>query len=182
MVFCENTPVTTPDRKLKSSRQRHISRRNLTKISLILHMQSVSGKKKIKGKMWYFGVWDATQAAMDQYKAEVDYIQSGRDPRKLATGVAGAATQSGCTVIRLVNSFLTEKDDRMLTGRLSRKMFVQYREACKLIIDSFGGESQVSALVPQDFSALLPSFSKTWGLAMNRRNCWPDQKYIHLRG
>ena len=50
--------------------------------------------KKIKGKMWYFGTWNEPQTALDKYKAEVDYIQSGRDPRKLAVGVAGVATQS----------------------------------------------------------------------------------------
>lgn len=122
--------------------------------------------KKIKGKMWYFGVWSDHQAALDKYKSEVDDIQSGRDPRKLAAGVAGVANQSGCTVIHLVNAFLTEKEDRMLAGRLSKKMFVQYRDACKLIIDCFGKDSHVSTLVPQDFSALLTSFPKTWGLSM----------------
>ena len=122
--------------------------------------------KKIKGKMWYFGTWNEPQAALDRFRKEVDDIQSGRDPRKLATGVAGVATQVGCTIIQLVNSFLTEKEDRMLAGRLSKKMFVQYRDACKVIIDRFGKDSLVSALVPQDFSALLSAFPKTWGLSM----------------
>lgn len=122
--------------------------------------------KKIKGKMWYFGMWNEPQAALDRFKKEVDEIQSGRDPRKLATGVAGVATQAGCTVVHLVNSFLTEKEDRMLAGRLSKKMFVQYRDACKLLIDCFGKERLVSALVPQDFSALRSAFPKTWGVSM----------------
>ncbi len=122
--------------------------------------------KKIKGKMWYFGAWNDHKAAAEKYQAEVVEIQAGRDPRRLQPGVAGVVGQPGCTVVYLVNSFLTEKEDRMLADRLSRKMFTQYREACKLIVDAFGKESQVTALTPRDFAALLSSLPKTWGLSM----------------
>ena len=122
--------------------------------------------KKIKGKMWYFGAWNDHQAAVEKYRTEIVDIQAGRDPRRLAPGVAGVVGQTGCTVLFMVNSFLTDKEDRMLAGRLSKKMFTQYREACKLIVDGFGRDSQVSALTPRDFAGLLASFPKTWGLSV----------------
>ncbi len=94
--------------------------------------------KKILGKVWYFGPWDDPQGALEKYLAEKDMILAGRDPRKLPGVVKGVDTQSGCTVKHLVNAFLTDKEDRMLAGRLSKKMFTQYRDACKLIVDGFG--------------------------------------------
>lgn len=122
--------------------------------------------KKIKGKMWYFGVWSGPDEALKLFRSQVDDIQAGRDPRRLTAGVAGVAAGSQCTVHHLCNAFLTEKEDRMIAGRLSRKMFTQYRDSCKLVVSGFGKETQVSALAPRDFAALLSSFPKTWGLAM----------------
>lgn len=127
-----------------------------------------SGKvwaKKILGKLWYFGPWDDPQGALEKYLAQKDTILAGRDPRKLA-GVAGVDSDSACSVKLLVNSFLNAKRSRMDSGQLSKKMFQQYHEACKLIVDCFGKESQVAALKPADFSKLLASFPKTWGLSM----------------
>ncbi len=121
--------------------------------------------KKIRGRMIYFGAWSDPEAALDKYRSEVDALQAGRDPRRLPA-VSAAPGQSGCSVILLVNSFLTEKEDRMLAGRLSNRMFKQYQDACRLVLESFGRETQVSALVPRDFAHLLASFPQTWGLTM----------------
>lgn len=122
--------------------------------------------KKIKGKLWYFGTWIDHSAALEKYRDQVDEIQAGRDPRRLVSEVSGAGAKSACTVRFLVNSFLTEKEDLMLAGRLSRRMFTQYRDACKVVLDGFGRDSEVTALVPRDFSQLMASFPKTWGLTM----------------
>ncbi len=121
--------------------------------------------KKILGKLWYFGPWDDPQAALEKYLAQKDSILAGRDPRKLA-GVVGVDSGDGCKVRLLVNSFLNAKRVRMDSGQLSRKMFTQYHDACSIIVDQFGKESQVAALKPADFSACLAALPKTWGLEM----------------
>ena len=36
--------------------------------------------KKIKGKVWFFGVWSDPDAALRKYLDEVDEIQAERDP------------------------------------------------------------------------------------------------------
>ena len=38
-------------------------------------------RKKIKGKLWYFGKWEDHESALHRYLDEVDDIQAGRDPR-----------------------------------------------------------------------------------------------------
>ena len=127
-----------------------------------------SGKvwaKKILGKLWYFGPWDDPQGALEKYLAQKDTILAGRDPRKLA-GVVGVDSNSTCTVKLLVNSFLNAKRSRMDSGQLSMTLFQQYHEACKLIVDCFGRDSQVASLKPADLSTLLAKFPETWGLSM----------------
>ncbi|MEQ9408974.1 MAG: hypothetical protein RIK87_14655 [Fuerstiella sp.] len=39
--------------------------------------------KKIKGKLWYFGVWADPDAALKLYLSWRDEIHLGRDPRRL---------------------------------------------------------------------------------------------------
>ena len=102
--------------------------------------------KKILGKVWYFGPWNDPQGALEKDLAQKDTIRAGRDPGKLA-GVAGVDSRQGCKVKLLVNSFLNAKRSRMDSGPLSLKMFQQYHEACKLLVDCLGNESQNSQRV-----------------------------------
>ncbi|HQX48936.1 MAG TPA: hypothetical protein PLY87_24675 [Planctomycetaceae bacterium] len=39
--------------------------------------------KKIKGKMWYFGVWENPEAAYETYESQIDEIHAGRNPRRV---------------------------------------------------------------------------------------------------
>jgi hypothetical protein len=61
--------------------------------------------KKILEKLWYFGLWDDPQAALEKYLGWKDTVPAGRDPRKLA-GVAGGDSSDGCKVRLLLTSFL----------------------------------------------------------------------------
>jgi integrase len=118
--------------------------------------------KKIRGKLWYFGVWAEPIEALERYKKEVDDIQSGRDPRRMVA----SADDANCQLVDLVNTFLSSKKNLVDTGRLSNKMFSQYRDACKVLIDHFGRTVRVGSLGPKDFTSLLQSFPRTWGLSM----------------
>lgn len=118
--------------------------------------------KKIKGKLWWFGVWSDPDAALARYNKEIGDILAGRDPRRHAV----TETSSECILVDLVNVFLASKENMVDSGRLSRKMFVQYREACRVMLEYLGKNVHVSALGPKDFSGLIASFPKTWGLSM----------------
>lgn len=118
--------------------------------------------KRIKGKIWYFGVWSDPDGAIEKYKREIDDIMAGRDPRRMAISTPDDSIQ----LVDLVNTFLTSKRNMVNAGRLSNKMFSQYHAACKVMIEHFGKTVAVSALSPRDFSALIASFPKTWGLEM----------------
>jgi len=39
--------------------------------------------KKIRGKMWYFGVWENPEAAYETHKSQIDEIHAGRNPRRV---------------------------------------------------------------------------------------------------
>ncbi len=165
MASIDSTPMSTPVVRIALASKQTKPAKPHPDFPLYAHSAKVWAKR-ILGKVWYFGPWDDHQGALEKYLAQKDTILAGRDPRKLAGVESGVANQSGCTVVRLVNTFLTEKENRMLAGRLSRKMFSQYREACKLIVDNFGKESLISALTPHDFANLLSKFPNTWGISM----------------
>jgi integrase len=118
--------------------------------------------KKIRGKLWYFGVWAEPIEALDRYKREIDDIQAGRDPRRMVA----STDDTNCQLVDLVNTFLSSKKNLVDSGRLSNKMFSQYRDACKVLIDNFGRTVRVGSLGPKDFTSLLQSFPRTWGLSM----------------
>jgi integrase len=118
--------------------------------------------KKINGKLWYFGVWADPDGALERYRREIQDIRAGRDPRRQAA----IATAGSVSLVDLVNAFLTAKETLVTAGRLSQKMFAQYRDACKVLIEHFGRTVHIDQLTPQDFSGLIAAFPKTWGLSM----------------
>jgi integrase len=118
--------------------------------------------KKINQKLWYFGSWSDPDGAIEKYKREIDDIRAGRDPRRMAI----QGEESDCALVDLVNAFLSSKKSAVRAGRLSARMFDQYHEACGLMIKHLGRTVKVAAIGPRDFSALLASFPRTWGLSM----------------
>lgn len=117
--------------------------------------------KKINGKLWYFGVWVDADAALAKFYKEIDDIRAGRDPRRQSVASTGS-----CSLIELVNTFLMSKESLVNSGRLSRRMFSQYRDACKVLIDHLGRTVLIDQLTSRDFSGLIAAFPKTWGLSM----------------
>src|SRR5690606_8376056 len=73
--------------------------------------------KKIKGKIWFFGIWSDPDAALRKYLDEVDEIQAGRDPRK--TVVVGLSSDK-LTVAELCNLFLERQEERAKSGEITQ--------------------------------------------------------------
>lgn len=115
--------------------------------------------KKIRGRTWFFGVWEDPQAALKKYQAEIHEIQAGRDPRRL--GVVEAS--SGVAVSEMLNIFLADMDRRVESGEVSRRHFKDVLDSCKLVTACFGRGTVVSALRAADFGTLRKSFRETWG-------------------
>ncbi len=79
--------------------------------------------KKIKGKVWYFGVWANPEDAFRKYLDQVDEIQAGRDLRK--TGVAQVFSDA-LSVYDLLNMFLERQQGRASTSQVKSNSFAEH--------------------------------------------------------
>lgn len=112
--------------------------------------------KKVKGKIYYFGVWSNPEAAENEYLRQKEYLQAGRlPPRKEQTGV---------TMNRLCNDFLNAKRALRDTGELSGRTFVDYHAACDEILKHFGSSRLAEDCGPDDFESFRSKASKGRGL------------------
>ena len=111
--------------------------------------------KKIKGKLYYFGPWEDPQGSLDKYLAQKDDLFAGRAPR--------AVTEDGCTVRKLVNSFLASKKQLVQSGELTQRSFDDYYRECERTITVFGRHRMVEDLTPDDFERLRAEIAKKLG-------------------
>jgi integrase len=110
--------------------------------------------KKVRGKLHYFGPWDAPEAALNLWLDQKDDLLAGRTPRAKADGL---------TVRDLANRFLTAKRHLLDTHELSHRTFEDYHATCERLINSFGKNRLVVDLGADDFDSLRASLGKTWG-------------------
>ncbi len=119
--------------------------------------------KKLKGKVWFFGVWDDPDAALRKYLDEVDEIQAGRDPRK--TVVVGLSSDK-LTVAELCNLFLERQESRAKSGEITQRHFSDCLLSCRRLVNHIGKFFRASAMRASDFKAYRSSFPDTWGPSM----------------
>lgn len=115
--------------------------------------------KKIKGVTRFFGMWDDPDGALKVYLAEVHDWQAGRNPRKM--GVERAS--SGVGIAEIMNHYISDVDERVGRGDVSKRHFKDVVESCKLVTQCFGRETFVSTLKASHFGQLRKSFPDTWG-------------------
>ena len=119
-----------------------------------------SGKwmKKIRGRIHYFGNWarrengvlvpvegDGARDAEAAYNRDREDLHAGRTPRTRSDGLS---------VKDLCNHFLTARLRKVEAGELTRRLFMEYREATDLVVAQFGGARLVEDLAADDFAAL----------------------------
>ena len=97
--------------------------------------------KKIRQKLYYFGVWAEPEAALERLNREYPYRKEGREPP--AVDVSG-----GCTLQKLCNEFLHSKKDNLEAGELSPHTFRDYFRTCELLIEHLGKDRRVDDLRP----------------------------------
>jgi integrase len=110
--------------------------------------------KKIRGKMYYFGLWADPDGAERRYREQAEALHAGRKPRE----ASGAAT-----VTDAANAFLNYKQAKLDAGELSRRTFAEYRETCDPIVSDFGKRRRLDDLDAEDFTALRERMAKKWG-------------------
>jgi integrase len=110
--------------------------------------------KKIRGKVYYFGVWGDPGAALDSYLAQKDDLHAGRKPRE---------DTEALTVKGLCNQLLHSKQALVDNGELCPRTWDDYKEVCDLLVAEFGKGRLVADLGPDDFAALRSRMAKRWG-------------------
>lgn len=107
--------------------------------------------KKIKQKLYFFGVWADPDAALEKYLDEKDDLRAGRKPR---------SRRNGITLRELVNEFLTTKKQMVDSDELRPKTFYGYHQHCEHLIKFWGGERLVEDFRADDFNELRADTAK----------------------
>jgi integrase len=112
--------------------------------------------KKIKGKLYYFGVWADPDAALVRLNRELPYLKDGKKP-------PAVDVSSGCTLKQLCNAFLRSKDAKLQAGELSPRTFRDYYYTCERLLEHFTKDRPVSDLRPDDFRSYRAQLAARFG-------------------
>src|SRR5262249_57377893 len=102
-------------------------------------------RRKIRGKIHYFGPWNDPDGALKKYLDQKDALHAGRKPRPDPEGV---------TVKDAANAFLNHKRDKVEAGELSAQTFTKYKQVTDLLVRELGKGRLVADLRPDDFTKL----------------------------
>jgi len=108
--------------------------------------------KKIRGRLFYFGPWQDSDAALKYYLDVKDDLLAGRTPRPRGS--------DELTVENLCNLFLASRERRVETGDLERRTFEEYSVEAKRVVAEFGRTTVVEQLRPEDFANLRAKLGK----------------------
>lgn len=110
--------------------------------------------KKVRGKLYFFGVWRDADAALTLWNKQKDYLLEGRRP---------PANLDGATLKDLANRFLTAKQRLVDTGELSHRSFVDYFATCDAVLSFLGKNRLLEDIRPEDFEKLREQLAKGRG-------------------
>ena len=96
--------------------------------------------KKVKGKMFYFGSWADSNAALEEWSEHKEHILLHGE-KKRDDGSDGSLTIKG-----LADHFLTAKKNRLDSGELSARTFRGYYDTLQFLADTLGKSRPVTAL------------------------------------
>ena len=82
--------------------------------------------KTIRGRKYFFGVWNDPSSAETEYLRQKEYLQAGVKPP--------AKEIEGFRIRDLANRFLTFKEQLVETEELSPRSFRDYHRHCKGIV------------------------------------------------
>jgi len=101
--------------------------------------------KKIRGKVYFFSIWEDAQAALEHYLRVAADLHTGRQPQLASISVDGP------TVKQMCNQYLTYQLHKADAGEISTRWF----ESCRIVVEDFarfmGPSRLLSDLRPDDF-------------------------------
>ena len=113
--------------------------------------------KKIRGKLYYFGVWADPQGALERLNRDYPHLKEGRTPPV-------ADVSDGCSLKVLAKEFLRSKEDKLNAGDLSPRTFRDYFKTFEGLIGHFGKDRLVSDLTPADFRSYRAKLVKRFNV------------------
>lgn len=116
--------------------------------------------KRIRGKIHYFGKWDAPGAALERYLAVKDELHAGRTPRP--KGVVD--------VQWLCDAFLDFKEDQSKTGEILHETYLEYRRTCETVAAILGHGLDAAMLNASDFTKLRSGMAARFASKITLRN------------
>ena len=128
-----------------------MAKRIAHKFPLWLH-KSGQWCKKHRGQFYYFGT--DKEDALKRYATEWDDLKAGRRVR-----AAGGTV----TVADICNHFLTAKQERQLSGDITHRSWVEYKNTCERVIAEFGRNRTASDLSADDFARLRNRMARKYG-------------------
>lgn len=112
--------------------------------------------KKIRGKTYFFGVWEDHHAALTRYLSEKDDLEAGRRPQP-----RNGDTTDTLTVQQMVFLFLEDKKLRVESGEMEATTWKDYERYGNRMIRVFGANTPVESLIPEDFQRYRADLQKT---------------------
>lgn len=106
--------------------------------------------RKVRGKLYYFGVWADPKAALAKWVSEKDDLLAGRV----------RSNSSGLTIMDLCNKFLNSKQRQVESRELDQKTWQGYFDICKKVQEVLGKTTIVLDLRPEHFAKLRSAFAK----------------------
>lgn len=100
--------------------------------------------KTIRGRKYFFGVWNDPCSAETEYLRQKEYLQAGVKPP--------AKDIEGFRIRDLANRFLTFKEQLVETEELAPRSFRDYHRHCKGIVEHFGADRLVESISIDDFA------------------------------
>jgi integrase len=110
--------------------------------------------KKVRGKLFYFGVWADPQAALEKWLAQKDALLAGRTPR---------SNTGEIEMSELCGRYMTAKDNAIDAGEISERTYKEYFSTCQRLVDTFGKDRLIIDLAADDFERLRADIAKAWG-------------------
>ncbi|MFO7904290.1 MAG: tyrosine-type recombinase/integrase [Planctomycetota bacterium] len=110
--------------------------------------------KRIRGKTYYFGLWEDPDGALAQYLEVRDDRYAGRAPKA-----------KGLTVKDLANHYLAEQEHKWKVGEIRERTFRDSQAYCTVIVESIG-TLEVDNIRAQDFTTMVHRFPDSWGPTM----------------
>ena len=101
--------------------------------------------KKIRGKLYFFGVWDDPDAALERYLRVATDLHAGREPRP------PTLSADAVTVKQLCNHYLTYQHRRSQSGEIGPRWFEDCRTALESLASFVGPGRLASDVSPDDF-------------------------------